>query len=295
MGVGAIAALLLAACGGSTTGAPDTGGPAATASSQLQVELVASELVVGTQQRLPIGVLDHGTPVTDAAVHVRAYLLQGTTGVFKAESNAPFEGSGLEGGGVYVAHLDLAQAGNWGLDVTASRPNGEHATTRVATYADGRPLTVTATPIVPAVGQPAPLSKSPTVGDHPDVTSIDTGDPPDDMHQVSIAQAIAQHRPTLVVFASPAFCTSRACGPQVKVVQGLEPAYRDRLTFIHIEIYTNYKPDASKRTIAPTVTEWRLQTEPWIFLLDSKGIIQARFEGPTASDELKAAIDHLLG
>jgi hypothetical protein len=114
------------------------------------------------------------------------------------------------------------------------------------------------------------------------------------MHQLSIAEAIQQHRPTLVIFASPAFCTSRICGPEVHTVQGLEPAYKNRLTFIHVEIWTNFKPDPSKKQIAPTVNEWRLTSEPWVFLIDSKGIIQARFEGPTASDELQAAIDQML-
>jgi glutathione peroxidase-family protein len=31
-----------------------------------------------------------------------------------------------------------------------------------------------------------------------------------------------------------------------------------------------------------------------VFLIDSKGVIQSRFEGATASDELKSAIDQLL-
>jgi hypothetical protein len=285
------AAILLSACGNAA--APDTGSAASPVIPQLQAEVVASELVVGAQQRLPIGVLDHGTPVSDATVHVKAYLLQGTTGIFKAESDAPFKGEGLAGAGAYVAHLDLT-AGNWGFDVIASRPNGEHATMRLSTYADGRPLTVVANPIVPAVGQAAPASHSPTTRDA-DVNTIDSGRPPDDMHQISIADAIAQHRPTLVVFASPAFCTSRICGPEVKVVQSLEPTYKDRLTFIHVEIYRDFVPDASKRQLSQTVLDWRLQTEPWIFLIDTKGIIQARFEGPTATDEVQAAIVKLLG
>jgi len=285
-------ALALTACG--TAAAPDTGTGGSPAVPQLQAEVVASELVVGSQQRLPIGILDHGTPISDATVHVRAYLLQGTAGTFKAESDAPFKGTGLAGAGAYVAHLDLTPAGNWGLDVSASRPNGEHATMRLSTYADGRPLTVVASPVVPAVGQPAPASHSPTTKDA-EATSIDSGRPPDDMHQISIADAIAQHRPTLVVFASPAFCTSRICGPEVKVVQSLEPTYRDRLTFIHVEIYRDFVPDASKRQLAQTVIDWRLQTEPWIFLIDSHGIIQGRFEGPTATDEVQAAIVKLLG
>jgi hypothetical protein len=280
--------LVLCACGGSTgSTTPDTG--AASSSSQLQAQIIATELVAGRNQRVPIGITDHNTPVSDATVQVRSFLVQSNDqAVLKGQSSAPFHGEGLEGGGSYIAHLDLTPAGDWGLEITAKRPNGERTTQRLA-------VTVITNPVVPGVGQPAPRSNSPTIRDHPDASTIDSGNPPDDMHQLSIAEAIQQHKPTLVAFASPAFCTSRACGPEVHAVQSLEPAYRSRLTFIHIEIYTNFKPDPSKRTIAPTVSEWRLQTEPWIFLIDSNGIIQARFEGPTASDELKTAIDQLLG
>ncbi len=277
------AAVLLNACGASVASAPATG----QSGSQLQAEVVASELVVGQQQRVPIGILDHNTPVNDATVHVRSFVLNGTTGTFKGESDAPFKGAGLEGAGLYVAHFTFDVAGNWGVEVTASRPNGAHLVTQL-------PINVAALPTVPGVGQPAPLSHNPTVKDVADVGTIDTGNPPDDMHQLSIADAIAQHRPTLVVFASPAFCTSNTCGPEIKAVQSLEPTYKDRLTFIHIEIYANYKPDPSKRQPAQTVVDWRLQSEPWIFLIDTKGIIRARFEAATAADDLKAAINQLL-
>jgi hypothetical protein len=279
--VGAAAALLLTACGSSSASAP------AASSSALQAQVVASELVVGNQQRVPIGVTDHNTPVSDATVHVRSFVLDGSTGTFKGESDAPFKGEGLQGAGTYVAHLTFDKPGGWGVEVTASRPNGAHMTARLL-------MNVLALPVVPGVGQPAPVTRNPTVRDVADVETIDSGRPPDDMHQLSIADAIQQHRPALVVFATPAFCTSHTCGPEVKVVQGLEPAYRDRLAFIHVEIYRDYKPDPSKRQLAQAVVDWRLQTEPWVFLIDSKGVIQSRFEGPSASDELKAAIDQLL-
>jgi hypothetical protein len=275
------AALVVGACAG------EVASPAASpTSSSLVAQVVASELVVGKQQRVPIGITDHNTPVSDATVHVRSFVLNGTTGTFKGESNAPFKGDGLQGAGTYVAHLDFDKAGDWGVEVTASRPNGAHMTARL-------PMNVLALAVVPGVGQPAPLTRNPTARDVADVETIDSGRPPDDMHQLSVADAIQQHRPALVVFATPAFCTSNTCGPEVKVVQGLEPAYRDRLAFIHIEIYRDYKPDPSKRQLAQAVVDWRLTTEPWVFLIDSKGVIQSRFEGPTASDELKAAIDQL--
>ena len=284
VGLGALLALLLSACG--SVAAPSN--PATGQSgSQLQAEVVASEVVIGAQQRVPIGILDHNTPVSDATVHVRSFVLNGTTGTFKGESDAPFKGDGLQGGGTYVAHLTFDKAGDWGLELTASRPNGAHTTVRI-------PMNVLALPVVPGVGQPAPATRNPTVRDVADVETIDSGRPPDDMHQISIADAIQQHRPALVVFATPAFCTSNTCGPEVKVVQRLEPTYRDRLAFIHVEIYRDFKPDPSKKQLAQAVVDWRLQTEPWIFLIDSKGIIQARFEGPTASDEVKASIDQLF-
>ena len=273
-----LALVLLSACGGGTGSAGAT--------NPLTAQSIASELVVG-QQRVPIGILNHNTPVTDATVHVRSFYVGSGAPVAKGESAAPFKGEGLGGAGIYAAELNFDKPGNWRLDVTASRPNGDHVVSHV-------PITVLATPTVPGVGQAAPRSNNPTAATVSDVSLIDTGQPPDDMHELSIAQAIADHKPTLVVFASPAFCTSQLCGPEVKVVQSLEPAYEDRVAFIHVEIYTNYKPDPSKRQVAPTVTEWRLQTEPWIFLIDSGGIIRTRIEGAAGADEVKAALDQLL-
>ena len=281
VGVGVALALLLAACDSSAATGPSP------TSSQLQAVVAASELVVGNQERVPIGVTDHNTPVSDATVHVRSFILNGNTGTLKGESDAPFKGEGLQGGGIYVAHLTFDKAGDWGVEITASRPDGAHTTVQL-------PMPILALPVVPGVGQPAPATHNPTVRDVADVETIDSGRPVDDMHQLSIADAIQQHRPALVVFATPAFCTSNTCGPEVKVVQGLEPAYRDRLTFIHVEIYRDFKPDPAKKQLAQTVIDWRLTTEPWVFLIDSKGVIQSRFEGATASDELKTAIDQLL-
>jgi hypothetical protein len=279
--VGVALALLLAACDSSAATGPSP------TSSQLQAVVAASELVVGTQVRVPIGITDHNTPVSDATVHVRSFSLNGNTGTLKGESDAPFKGEGLQGGGIYVAHLTFDKPGAWGVEITASRPSGAHTTVQL-------PMAVLALPVVPGVGQPAPLTHNPTVRDVADVETIDSGRPVDDMHQLSIADAIQQHRPALVVFATPAFCTSNTCGPEVKVVQGLEPSYRDRLAFIHVEIYRDFKPDPSKKQLAQAVVDWRLTTEPWVFLIDSKGVIQSRFEGATASDELKTAIDQLL-
>jgi hypothetical protein len=148
--------------------------------------------------------------------------------------------------------------------------------------------------LVPDVGDPAPRSHNQTLQDVADVSFIDSGVPPDDMHQLSIADAIAQHRPALVVFATPGFCSSATCGPQVRAVKALEPAYSSRLAFIHVEIYRDFKPDPGKRRFTTTVLEWHLQSEPWVFLIDAAGVIRAEFEAATSSDDLQASIDRML-
>jgi hypothetical protein len=251
----------------------------------MQAQVVASQLTVGLD-RVPIGIVDHNTPVMDATVHVRAFDMANPAQP-KAEADAPFRGDGLEGLGLYVAQLRLDAAGPWLAQVIVRRPG-------VSAVSLPAPFHVLTAATVPAVGQPAPRSHNPTAKDVPDVSYIDSGSPPDDMHTISIADAIAQQRPTLVVFATPAFCESATCGPQVHAVQMLEPAYRDRLTFIHVEIYRDFKPDPAKRQLTQTVLEWHLQTEPWVFLIDSRGIIYAVFEATTATDELKQAIDQML-
>jgi hypothetical protein len=43
-----------------------------------------------------------------------------------------------------------------------------------------------------------------------------------------------------------------------------------------------------------TVMEWGLQTEPWIFVVDGKGIIRAKLEGLTTAREIAAALRQLL-
>jgi hypothetical protein len=248
---------------------------------------VASQLTVGLR-RVPIGIVDHNTPVTDAAVHIRAFASAGGSAQLRDEADAPFRGEGLQGGGLYVAQLKLDTVGQWLAQVTVKRPG--------ATAVDlATPFQVLSAATVPAVGQAAPRSKNQTLADVSDPSYIDSGNPPDDMHAISIADAIAQHRPALVVFATPAFCESATCGPQVHAVQLLEPAYRDRLTFIHVEIFRDYKPDPAKRQLTATVVEWRLQTEPWVFLIDARGTIAAEFEAVAGEDELKLAVDRLLG
>jgi hypothetical protein len=93
-----------------------------------------------------------------------------------------------------------------------------------------------------------------------------------------------------VVFATPKFCESRTCGPVVDVVD----AVRRRVPgvgFIHVEIYEENNPALG---VNRWVQEWKLPTEPWVFLVGRDGRIKAKFEGAVSEQELEAAVRRFL-
>jgi hypothetical protein len=52
--------------------------------------------------------------------------------------------------------------------------------------------------------------------------------------------------------------------------------------------------ESAEKKSFPTVEEWRLDTEPWIFVVDGQGIIRAKFEGLVTLMELEAALQQTL-
>jgi len=275
------------------------------ATSGLQVLLTTSELVAG-QNRLGFGLLKDGTLLADARVVVRVYAIEGEDARLIAEAPARYlrlevieqgqrihihpdgsrhvHGEATDVQGIYVAQLVFPRAGPWGLEVvvTTRHDSVESARLRVDVVAASR---------APMVGAPAPRSQNLIASDVRDLKQIDSSDPPDArLHQARIADAITQGKPQVIVFATPKYCTSRVCGPVVDVVRTLIPRYGDRVAFIHEEIWDS----GSLQKFSPTVEEWNLRSEPWIFVVDGKGIVRARFEGVTTRGELEAALQLVL-
>ena len=57
--------------------------------------------------------------------------------------------------------------------------------------------------------------------------------------QVDLADALDKHRPVLLLFATPALCQSRVCGPVTDVAEELKSEFGGKVDFIHMEIYVN--------------------------------------------------------
>jgi hypothetical protein len=108
------------------------------------------------------------------------------------------------------------------------------------------------------------------------------------LYRHSIAESLAAGAPFVVTFATPKFCTSRTCGPVVDVVDAVRREFAGRgLRFIHVEIYEGNDPTQGYNR---WMREWKLTTEPWVFVVGRDGRVAERFEGAVSLRELGAAV-----
>jgi hypothetical protein len=153
---------------------------------------------------------------------------------------------------------------------------------------------VTADPDTPTVGAMGRVVPSPTVADplgtDPLCTRTDAENKPAPcaFHSVSLDQIVGKGKPIIAMFATPARCQSRYCGPVLDQLIGLAPQYQDRITPVHIEIY---KDLTSNNLVAATETWLGFTGEPWVFAMDASGKITGRLSGAFATDEIRTLMD----
>jgi hypothetical protein len=183
---------------------------------------------------------------------------------------------------LYVAHVRIRRPGRYWL---VAAPSG--ARIQAVGVFD-----VHAHSPTPAVGAPAPASGTPTLADAP-AARLTTRRPPDlALLRYSVADSLRAHRPFVVTFATPRFCTSRICGPVVDVVEAVRRRFASgRVRFIHVEVFTDNDPAKGYNR---WMRQWGLRSEPWTFLVGGDGRVKAKFEGSVSEAELAAAVRRTL-
>jgi hypothetical protein len=144
---------------------------------------------------------------------------------------------------------------------------------------------------VPAVGHKAPRVDTDTKSSVGDPKLLDTRVPPDTMHDVNYADVLGK-KPVVLLFASPALCVSRTCGPVADVTEQVKSNFGDRVAFIHQEPYVNNQIQNGFR---PPLKAFGLTDEPWVFVIDRNGVIRAEIEGPFGVDELTKDVQQVAG
>jgi len=163
---------------------------------------------------------------------------------------------------LYAGAAPLDATGTWELEVRASAPGGTAA---------GEPLVSARLPFIVALE-----TTSPAVGAlAPETHSVQT--------------ALGTSRPVLLVLTLVNDCfgsglcdralaqaerLGAAAGVEVVVEQGLE-----------LSATEGPVPDASS-----VLTDWTLENDPWIYVIGSDGVIQARFERVATDAELAATL-----
>jgi hypothetical protein len=300
-----LAALALTAGCGDSSDTPAFPKVVSLGKGEIFPTIVNSTLAPG-QNRVSMKLSDRDdNAVLDANVHVRYYDLNNDKTAFLSEADARFipialsyvdEQSGTNetvttgDDGVYVSYANFTEGGDWGVEISIER-GGKRL--------DPVPFrfNVLDASVEPAIGDPAPPSVQMVLANVASVEEIDSSSPPRPaMHDMTIADAIKSGKPSVIAFATPAFCRSRTCAPVMDgVMDPLASSFAGRVNFVHVEPYVlRDLRQANVENPVPATREWRLGTEPWVFVVDQQGKVAAKFEGILAPDEVESVLDVLL-
>lgn len=244
------------------------------------------EPLLGADVRLRFFDLTGAKPVETEAVPAR--WVRAELGYVDEQSGGAREVTGESG--VYIAEATFSHAGAWGVKVSA---------TLGAETFDESPFrfNVREDSSEPSIGDEAPRSVQQVLANVADIEEIDSSSPPRPaMHETTIADAVTSGKPAVIAFATPAYCRSRICAPVMETVMDpLAAEFGGRATFVHVEPFVLADLRAGfVQNPVPATREWRIESEPWIFVVGSDGRVAAKFEGIAALDEVRDALQAAL-
>jgi hypothetical protein len=261
---------------------------------QVQGGLATSEFTPG-MNRLAFGVIGDNNKFVygKSAVYLAPTPDDAAKGPFPAPADPlvvdpPFrsKGAALESdaiAAIYEAQLTLPKPGRYAVLLVTKTRSG-----LVGAPAQIRVRRSTA---IPEVGEHPPKIETDTVASAGgDIESIETRVPPDEMHDVDFQDVVGE-QPVALLFATPALCQTRVCGPVTDIAAQMEKRYGDEMVFIHQEVYED---NTVENGLRKQLRAFRLRSEPWLFTFDRDGRVAARLEGSFGNGAFERSIKAAL-
>jgi hypothetical protein len=273
-----------ACSGGDDDSVSDTTTTTTPEPDQLSVLIASAQVVAGPERRFAFGVLKDNEPLpgTEAVVlHTGKDFNSLGPGI-----PATFHSDGIEDRPYWTAQVQFDQPGEYAIAVVSGKQGG----------GAGLQVLRADQTKVPQPGQPMIAVATPTTADARGVNPICTRQPePCALHEVSLDTALAEKRPVVALFSTPALCQSRICGPVLDILLEETAAYADRVRFVHVEVYRSLDADLSAASLTDGMRAYSLTFEPVIFFAGADGVIRRQVDGPFDRGELKSWLAELVG
>jgi hypothetical protein len=228
----------------------------------------------------------------DMASSIAFYAIERDADTPSATVEASYLSSGL-GRGLYRAAVDLDCVGEWGAEVSMELADGSVALERLRFQVHPGGST-------PSIGEAAPRSDSLTAQTMEEAVLISTDQHPEPAaYDKTVAETVTSGRPSLVFFATPAFCQTGYCGPTVELVKMVAREHDGEVEFVNVEPYQLHMTENGLQPVLDEAghlqpLDYGIPVEPYLFIVDAGGDVFAKFEGIVGGDELRAAIVDVL-
>jgi len=264
--------------------------PTAPPTEALAVEVVSSSVWARVPGPVILSLSSNGRRVDDPWMRPSVQLVASSG----ERVGTPVEAIAVQPPGVdrvfYVATPIIPAPGAWRLDVTAGSTVGSAAITALDPGA------------TPLIGGAAPTVPTPTLADAGGLALAVTTDPAPDLRlsQTSTAEALAAHRPFVLIVDSTRFRVSQVCGRAIVMARYLVDRWHDA-AFIHLEPF-RYSVVANTAVLDGTLSDptltgpadawgtggapWGPLSMPWVFVVDGNGIVRATYQGLMGTDDV---------
>ena len=275
------------------------GWPLVSSADSRVLPVVMSSLVTVGPNRFLYNVLDPAyrqLAAPEVASHVDFYAIERDPDHAVVSTEASYLSSGL-GRGLYRASVEFDCVGEWGAEVSIELADGTTLSERLR-------FSVHELGSTPAIGAAAPLSDSLTALTEQDAEFISTDEHPyPAAYDRTVAETVTSGYPSLVFFATPAFCQTGFCGPTVELVKTVAMEYEGEVEFVNVEPYRLHMTENGLQPLlsedgqlqpVQAALDYGIPLEPYLFVVDAQGDVFAKFEGIVGGDELRAAIEDVL-